>query len=75
MIKNKDELYLLLNDFNRLMPSAGFSFHFAYDGVQLEYNNGTATLTGFLTRNEMLDYMRAFRKGFHFYNEYASKEE
>jgi hypothetical protein len=74
MIKNKDELYLLLNDLNRLMPFAGFSFHFAYDGVQLEYNNGSATLTGFLTRKEMLDYMRAFRKGFHFAGEFGIKE-
>lgn len=75
MIKNKSELYLLLEDVQKLLPSAGFSFHFAYDGVQLEYNNSSATLTEFLSKKEMINYLRAFRKGILFTGEFGSKQD
>lgn len=75
MIKqsSKDELYMLVEDINKIMPSAKFSLHFAYDGVQLESCNGSRTLTGFLSGRELIEWIRAFRNGALYRGEFGVK--
>ena len=65
MIRNKSELYDMLNRLNDIMPNKDFNFNFAYDMVKLESGNGSKDESGFMSKKQLLEWMRAYKAGFY----------
>lgn len=66
MIKNKSELYILLDELNKAMPAADFGFDFAYGGVKLTRKNQSINVSsGFMSKKAMIEWIRAYKAGYY----------
>ena len=75
MIKDKSELYTLLNQLNQIMPSADYGFDFAYDGVKLtRANQSVSVSSGYMSKKQMIEWLRAFKSGYYACLQFGTKE-
>lgn len=61
----KSELQMNLDELNRAMPEADFSIESAYNMVRLARKNQSVGVSGYMTKKNLLEWIRAYKAGFY----------